>query len=177
MAHSLRSVGSAALNFALVAQGGLDLYWCVRARANFPGVTISFTTVWFLLLFREIGCWPWDVCAGIVIAQEAGGVVTGSHDVFAATASSSEFGDVTEEVLTGRKYVVVRAIGGTPVCAIFQTPISVPMTFLRKSPGKRRKRTSLKNFTTPLRMLFLINHWRKGNPLRTSIKRRVPLSV
>jgi myo-inositol-1(or 4)-monophosphatase len=37
MAHSLRSVGSAALNFALVAQGALDLYW-------------------------EIGCWPWDVC-------------------------------------------------------------------------------------------------------------------
>ena len=29
MAHSLRSVGSAALNFALVAQGALDLYWCV----------------------------------------------------------------------------------------------------------------------------------------------------
>lgn len=28
MAHSLRSVGSAALNFAMVAQGGLDLYWC-----------------------------------------------------------------------------------------------------------------------------------------------------
>ena len=27
MAHSLRSMGSAALNFALVAQGGLDLYW------------------------------------------------------------------------------------------------------------------------------------------------------
>ena len=29
MAHSLRSVGSAALNFALVAQGALDLYWYV----------------------------------------------------------------------------------------------------------------------------------------------------
>ncbi len=27
MAHSLRSIGSAALNYALVAQGGLDLYW------------------------------------------------------------------------------------------------------------------------------------------------------
>lgn len=27
MAHSLRSVGSAALNFAMVAQGGLDMYW------------------------------------------------------------------------------------------------------------------------------------------------------
>jgi myo-inositol-1(or 4)-monophosphatase len=29
MAHSLRSVGSAALNIALVAQGALDMYWCV----------------------------------------------------------------------------------------------------------------------------------------------------
>ncbi|KAG5644150.1 hypothetical protein DXG03_009045 [Asterophora parasitica] len=86
MAHSLRSVGSAALNFALVAQGGLDLYW-------------------------EIGCWPWDVCAGIVIAEEAGSLVTGSHTDFAASASSGTFGDVTEEILTGRKYVVVRAIG------------------------------------------------------------------
>ncbi|KAG6889332.1 hypothetical protein C0995_001739 [Termitomyces sp. Mi166 len=89
MAHSLRSMGSAALNFAMVAQGGLDLYW-------------------------EIGCWPWDVCAGVVIAQEAGGLVTGSHEAFAATASSSAFGDVTEDILTGRKYVVVRAISGNP---------------------------------------------------------------
>ncbi|RDB29226.1 Protein qutG [Hypsizygus marmoreus] len=88
MAHSLRSVGSAALNFALVAQGGLDLYW-------------------------EIGCWAWDVCAGIVIAEEAGGLVTGPHDAFEATVSSDEFGDVTEEILTGRKYLVVRAIAGT----------------------------------------------------------------
>lgn len=29
MAHSLRSLGSAALNFGMVAQGGLDLYWYV----------------------------------------------------------------------------------------------------------------------------------------------------
>jgi len=88
MAHSLRSVGSAALNYGMVAQGSLDLYW-------------------------EIGCWPWDVCAGIVIAEEAGGLVTGSHDVFAATSTSDKFGDVTEDILTGRKYVVVRAIGDT----------------------------------------------------------------
>ncbi len=27
MAHSLRSLGSSAMNFATVAQGGLDLYW------------------------------------------------------------------------------------------------------------------------------------------------------
>lgn len=29
MVHSLRSIGSAALNFAMVAGGGLDLYWYV----------------------------------------------------------------------------------------------------------------------------------------------------
>ena len=29
MAHSLRSYGSAALNYAMVAQCGLDMYWCV----------------------------------------------------------------------------------------------------------------------------------------------------
>ncbi|GAA5834655.1 hypothetical protein JCM11251_003624 [Rhodosporidiobolus azoricus] len=73
MAHSLRSVGyvgplsldlnipvmgdalsgaSAALNYAMVAAGQLDLYW-------------------------EIGCWSWDVCAGTIIAREAGGKVYG----------------------------------------------------------------------------------------------------
>lgn len=51
-----------------------------------------------------------------MIAEEAGGVVTGSHDVFSATSGSDgEFGDVTEEILTGRKYVVVRAIADSPV--------------------------------------------------------------
>lgn len=79
MAHSLRSLGSAALNFALVAQGGMDIYW-------------------------EIGCWPWDVCAGSIIAQEAGCLVAGSH-----TAPLDNV--VSEEVLTGRKYIVIRAIG------------------------------------------------------------------
>jgi myo-inositol-1(or 4)-monophosphatase len=89
MAHSLRSMGSAALNFSMVAQGGLDMYW-------------------------EIGCWPWDVCAGIVIAEEAGGIVTGSHDAFASSLSNGTFGDVSEDILTGRKYVVVRAIADSP---------------------------------------------------------------
>lgn len=65
-------------------------------------------------LVREIGCWPWDVCAGIVIAEEAGCVVTGSHDVFASSLSEN-FGIVTEEILTGRKYLVVRAVGNTEV--------------------------------------------------------------
>ncbi|KAI0652714.1 hypothetical protein C8Q79DRAFT_939044 [Trametes meyenii] len=79
MAHSLRSLGSAALNFAMVAQGGLDLYW-------------------------EIGCWPWDICAGSIIAQEAGGFVAGSH-------TSPLDNDVNQAVLEGRKYIVIRAIG------------------------------------------------------------------
>ena len=29
MAHSLRSLGSAALNFSMIAQGGMDMYWYV----------------------------------------------------------------------------------------------------------------------------------------------------
>ncbi|PFH49827.1 hypothetical protein AMATHDRAFT_62476 [Amanita thiersii Skay4041] len=89
MVHSLRSMGSAALNFSFVAQGALDIYW-------------------------EIGCWAWDVCAGIVIAEEAGGLVTGSRDAFLASCKDGTFGDVTEDILTGRKYVVVRSIADTP---------------------------------------------------------------
>lgn len=52
MVHSLRSIGSAALQFAYVAQGSLDLYW-------------------------EIGGREWDVAAGISIAREAGAKVFG----------------------------------------------------------------------------------------------------
>jgi len=89
MAHSLRSLGSAALNFSMVAQGGMDIYW-------------------------EIGCWPWDVCAGIVIAQEAGGVVSGSRTAFTASCADGSFGQLTEDVLFGRKFVVVRGIADTP---------------------------------------------------------------
>lgn len=48
MVHSLRSLGSAALNIAAVAAGQMDLYW-------------------------EGGCWAWDVCAGWCVLEEAGG--------------------------------------------------------------------------------------------------------
>lgn len=50
MVHSMRSMGSAALNLCAVACGTLDLYW-------------------------EGGCWAWDVCAGWVILTEAGGMI------------------------------------------------------------------------------------------------------
>jgi len=69
---------------------------------------------------------PWDVCAGIVIAQEAGAIITGSSPSFASalgsfystqdqTSSSSNDTtpfEVTPEILTGRKYLVVRGIQG-----------------------------------------------------------------
>ena len=54
MVHSMRSMGSAALNLCAVATGVLDLYW-------------------------EGGCWAWDVCAGWVILTEAGGIVVGGN--------------------------------------------------------------------------------------------------
>ncbi|PWZ02284.1 hypothetical protein BCV70DRAFT_235873 [Testicularia cyperi] len=85
MCQGVRSMGSAALNFSNVAAGNIDLYW-------------------------EIGCWAWDVCAGVVIAQEAGCAVVGSKKAAAEAAQGSSFNDVTPELLTGRKYVVVRAI-------------------------------------------------------------------
>ncbi|KAI9569487.1 myo inositol monophosphatase [Boletus coccyginus] len=89
MVQSLRSMGSAALNFSMVAQGALDMYW-------------------------EIGCWPWDVCAGIVIAQEAGGVVTGSHATLNTAGADVDPFKVTSEILTGRKYLVIRGIPDLP---------------------------------------------------------------
>jgi len=62
---------------------------------------------------REVGCYPWDVCAGIIIAQEAGALVSGPHNVFAEQSSSSTFsGEVTPEILLGRKYIVVRGMPG-----------------------------------------------------------------
>lgn len=54
MVHSLRSLGSAALNLCAVAAGQLDLYW-------------------------EGGCWAWDVCAGWCILSEAGGIMASGN--------------------------------------------------------------------------------------------------
>ncbi|KAF2768719.1 inositol monophosphatase [Teratosphaeria nubilosa] len=54
MVHGIRSLGSAELNLCAVAEGGVDVYW-------------------------ESGCWAWDVCAGWVILEEAGGRMLGCH--------------------------------------------------------------------------------------------------
>lgn len=54
MVHGIRSLGSAELNICGVAAGHLDVYW-------------------------EAGCWAWDVCAGWVILEEAGGRMVGAN--------------------------------------------------------------------------------------------------
>ncbi|KAI9817353.1 MAG: hypothetical protein M1832_004659 [Thelocarpon impressellum] len=74
MVHSMRSLGSAALNFCGVAAGTLDLYW-------------------------EAGCWAWDVAAGWLILEEAGGLV--------ADANPGGW----EPRVDGRRYIAVRALG------------------------------------------------------------------
>ncbi|KAK1771653.1 inositol monophosphatase 2 [Phialemonium atrogriseum] len=54
MVHSLRSLGSAALNLCACAAGQVDAYW-------------------------EGGCYAWDVCAGWCILAEAGGFVASGN--------------------------------------------------------------------------------------------------
>lgn len=69
---SVRSHGSAALDFCYVAQGIIDCFW-------------------------EGGVWIWDVCAGWIILEEAGGIV--------ASANPGDW----EPELEGRLYFAVRA--------------------------------------------------------------------
>jgi myo-inositol-1(or 4)-monophosphatase len=54
MVHSLRCLGSAALNLCAVAAGQTDMYW-------------------------EGGCYAWDVCAGWCILSEAGGIMVSGN--------------------------------------------------------------------------------------------------
>ncbi|CAD6884875.1 unnamed protein product [Tilletia controversa] len=89
MLQGVRSLGSAALNFSQVGAGTLDAY-------------------------HEIGVWSWDVCAGIVIAREAGAVVIGAKSELSKINEPEFFGSISPEVLQGRKYLVVRSIADTP---------------------------------------------------------------
>ncbi|EJU02640.1 inositol monophosphatase [Dacryopinax primogenitus] len=82
MAHGFRSLGSAALNYCAVAAGQLDMYW-------------------------EIGCYPWDIAAGVVIAREGGG------QVFGDKASALEGKVFTSDMIWGRKYLVIRGVADT----------------------------------------------------------------
>ncbi|KAJ9120880.1 hypothetical protein QFC22_002815 [Naganishia vaughanmartiniae] len=81
--HGVRTLGCSAANITAVATGGLDIYW-------------------------DNGCYPWDVCAGMVIIQESGGyATTGDPKVYAK--GNVDIGDA----MMGRRYCFVRAIAAT----------------------------------------------------------------
>jgi myo-inositol-1(or 4)-monophosphatase len=77
MVHGLRAYGSAALNLCSVASGFIDAYW-------------------------EGGCWEWDVCAGWVILNEAGGRIVDGNP----RENSKDAMDSPD--LCGRIYLAVR---------------------------------------------------------------------
>lgn len=72
--HGVRSLGSAALDMAYIAMGSSDIFW-------------------------ELGCWEWDIAAGVLLVEESGGLVT--------------FGNPQDEVrqvhLGGRNYLAIRS--------------------------------------------------------------------
>ncbi|KKY28387.1 putative inositol monophosphatase [Diplodia seriata] len=72
MVHSIRSSGSAALDFCYVAAGWIDVFW-------------------------EGGVWIWDICAGWIILQEAGGLVASANP------------GCWDPELEGRCYLAIRA--------------------------------------------------------------------
>ncbi|EPQ32012.1 uncharacterized protein PFL1_00210 [Pseudozyma flocculosa PF-1] len=81
--HGIRSLGSAALDLAYCASGSVDVFW-------------------------EGGCWEWDVCAGLAILYEAGGMATDAN----APPPGSRFWDANEDVpaasLGARRFLCIR---------------------------------------------------------------------
>ncbi|KAL9592618.1 MAG: hypothetical protein Q9179_006533 [Wetmoreana sp. 5 TL-2023] len=92
MVQSVRSMGSAALNMCSVARGDIDLYW-------------------------EGGCWAWDVAAGWVVVEEAGGMVVGGNK-----------GEWTPKV-DGRRYLVLRAGAGKEVVEEFWSKVNGELVY------------------------------------------------
>lgn len=77
LAHSIRHLGSAALDCAWTAAGRLDGYW-------------------------EIGVKPWDIAAGMLIVREAGGRVTTAHgqeDILSGDSIVTSNGLLHEQML------------------------------------------------------------------------------
>lgn len=59
-----------------------------------------------MIAFSLQGCWEWDVCAGICLLQEAGGLITTANppeDIDTAPIETAKLG--------GRLYLAVRAAG------------------------------------------------------------------
>ncbi|KAK0714255.1 inositol monophosphatase [Apiosordaria backusii] len=81
MVHGIRSLGSATMDLAYTAMGGVDIWW-------------------------EGGCWEWDVAAGIAILQEAGGLVTTANP-----PEDPETAEIEEVRLGSRLYLAIRPAG------------------------------------------------------------------
>jgi len=64
MAHSLRSLGSAALNFSMVAQGGMDMYWYVIAFSRSHRFTKGHSAQGDRLLVRNLRSGDLDIDHG-----------------------------------------------------------------------------------------------------------------
>jgi myo-inositol-1(or 4)-monophosphatase len=76
--QGVRRSGSAALNLAYVASGALDAFWATHIH-------------------------PWDVAAGVLLVQEAGGVVTardgGSFDLWNPHFLAAARGELHQDLL------------------------------------------------------------------------------
>ncbi|OQO10848.1 Protein qutG [Cryoendolithus antarcticus] len=81
MVHGVRSLGSATLDLAYCAMGSFDIWW-------------------------EGGCWEWDVCAGICLLNEAGGLVTTANP-----PDDFDTAEIKPANLGGRLYLAIRAAG------------------------------------------------------------------
>lgn len=81
--HGVRSLGSSTLDLAFVAQGSMDVLW-------------------------EGGCWEWDVCAGIAILLEAGGLLTDSNPPPPRSPLWSTM-DLPRADLGARRFLAVRS--------------------------------------------------------------------
>ncbi|ORY34757.1 putative inositol-1-monophosphatase [Naematelia encephala] len=81
MAHALRTSGSTVYNLTMIAAGQADVY-------------------------PDAGCYAWDVCAGSIILQEAGGFFSGGKQAFSSNAAIGE-------ILFSRRYVAVRPVAAT----------------------------------------------------------------
>lgn len=84
MVHGVRSNGSATLDMALIAAGSGDIFW-------------------------EGGCWEWDICAGVAILEEAGGIVVDSNP----PKDDDTTKPIPKASLGGRRYLAIRPCSGT----------------------------------------------------------------
>lgn len=85
--HGIRSYGAAAMDMCSVAKGRLDMYF-------------------------EVGIQAWDMCAGIVMIREAGGIVSSidklDYDIEKKTALTENFDLMSQAMCCGSSWELVK---------------------------------------------------------------------